>query len=315
VQVDRPYDLVRFLKTILPHKRIAELYIAVGFNKHGKTEMYRELLNHLSVCYEDRFDISPGKRGMVMIVFNMPRDYLVFKLIRDRFDTPKKTTRREVMQKYDLVFRHDRAGRLVDAQAFEYLEFDACCFSESLLTELKQDAGSSVKIGAHHIIVDHAYVERRVIPLDVFLAQSEDSDARKIVIDWGHAIKDLAVSNIFPGDILLKNFGVTRHGRVVFYDYDELCPLTSCNFRKMPVSADHEDEMAAEPWFYVDENDVFPQEFRRFLGLPEPLQKVFMQHHADLFEVDFWLQAQEAILAGNLPHIYPYARGCRIERQ
>jgi isocitrate dehydrogenase kinase/phosphatase len=314
VEVDRPYDLINFLRLILPRKRIAELYISIGFTKHGKTEIYRELLDHLTVCHEDRFDISPGKPGMVMIVFNMPDYDLVFKLIRDRFDKPKNTTRREVMEKYDLVFKHDRAGRLVDAQAFEHLKFDACCFSMQLLAELKREAGNTVRIVNDNVIVNHAYVERRVTPLDVFLTRAENFEARKLVIDWGNAIKDLAVSNIFPGDILLKNFGVTRHGRVVFYDYDELCPLTSCNFRKLPASSGYDDEMASEPWFHIDENDVFPEEFRRFLGLPQHLQDVFMRHHADLFEVDFWLRAQRAIQAGKLPHIFPYNSGCRLTR-
>ena len=314
VDVDRPYDLVQFLKTILPHKRIAELYISIGFHKHGKTELYRELLEHLSVCYEDRFDISRGQRGMVMIVFNMPNDDLVFKLIRDRFDTPKKTTRREVMHKYDLVFRHDRAGRLVDAQTFEYLKFDGGCFSSQLLRELTQGAANTVKIADDGIIVDHTYVERRVTPLDIFLQETSEAEAREAVIDWGNAIKDLAVSDIFPGDILLKNFGLTRHGRVVFYDYDELCSLLSCNFRKLPPPSVNEDEMAAEPWFYVDENDVFPEELKRFIEFSGSLREVFLEHHADLFEVDFWQQTQDMIRAGELPHIFPYANRCRINR-
>jgi isocitrate dehydrogenase kinase/phosphatase len=315
VDVERPYDLIHFLKTILPHKRIAELYISTGFNKHGKTELYRELLDHMTVCYIDRFDISPGQRGMVMIVFNLPNDDLVFKLIRDRFDTPKKTTRSEIMAKYDLVFRHDRAGRLVDAQAFEHLKFDTSCFSPQLLAELKQDAGHTVRLENDYIIIEHAYVERRVTPLDVFLNEADEPEAHKIVIEWGNAIKDLAVSNIFPGDILLKNFGVTRHGRVVFYDYDELCPLTSCNFRKLPPAHEYENEMASEPWFYVDDNDVFPEEFQKFLGLRPPLRDVFLEHHNDLFEVSFWQQAQQVIQAGELPHIYPYARNCRLKRK
>jgi len=315
VEVERPYDLIHFLKTILPHKRIAELYISTGFNKHGKTELYRELLDHMRVCYIDRFNISPGQRGMVMIVFNLPNDDLVFKVIRDRFDTPKKTTRREIMAKYDLVYRHDRAGRLVDAQTFEHLKFDTSCFSPQLLAELKQDADRTVRIGNDYIILDHAYVERRVTPLDVFLNEADEPEAQKIVIEWGNAIKDLAVSNIFPGDILLKNFGVTRHGRVVFYDYDELCLLTSCHFRKLPPAYAYENEMASEPWFYVDENDVFPEEFQKFLGLRAPLRDVFIKHHNDLFEVNFWQQAQQMIQAGELPHIYPYARDCRLKRK
>jgi isocitrate dehydrogenase kinase/phosphatase len=314
VEVERPYDLVQFLKSTLPHKRIAELYISIGFHKHGKTELYRELLDHLSVCYEDRFDISRGQRGMVMIVFNMPNDDLVFKLIRDRFDTPKRTTRREVMEKYDLVFKHDRAGRLVDAQPFEYLKFEGGCFSTQLLTELKQEAGNTVMIAEDSIIVHHAYVERRVTPLDIFLKEADEDKAVSAVLDWGNAIKDLAVSNIFPGDILLKNFGVTRHGRVVFYDYDELCSLTSCNFRKLPPPSVHDDEMAAEPWFYVDENDVFPEELQYFLELSGSLKKVFLEHHADLFGVDFWQQTQDRIRVGELPHIFPYSKHCRIKR-
>ena len=315
VDVERPYDLIHFLKSILPHKRIAELYISTGFTKHGKTELYRELLEHMTVCYIDRFNISPGQRGMVMIVFNLPNDDLVFKLIRDRFDTPKKTTRSEIMAKYDLVYRHDRAGRLVDAQSFEHLKFDTSCFSPQLLAELNNEADSTVRIGKDYVILDHTYVERRVTPLDVFLREADPSEAQKIVIEWGNAIKDLAVSNIFPGDILLKNFGVTRHGRVVFYDYDELCLLTSCHFRKLPPAYEYENEMASEPWFYVGENDVFPEEFIKFLGLRAPLRDVFCEHHNDLFEVSFWQQAQQMIQAGKLPHIYPYARNCRLKRK
>ncbi len=315
VEIDRPYDLVHFLKSLLPSKRIAELYIAIGFHKHGKTELYRELLDHLSACYEDRFDISPGKRGMVMIVFNMPNDDMVFKVIRDKFETPKKTTRREVIEKYDLVFMHDRAGRLVDAQAFEFLKFDGGCFSDRLIDELKQGAGSTVTIAEDSIIVNHAYVERRVTPLDLFLGKAGTAEAVSTVIDWGNAIKDLAASNIFPGDILLKNFGVTRLGRVVFYDYDEICSLTSCNFRKLPPPTADEDEMAAEPWFYIDENDVFPEELRDFTGLTGSLKEVFLKHHADLFDVDFWQKTQDKIRAGELPHIYPYSHSCRIKRE
>jgi isocitrate dehydrogenase kinase/phosphatase len=314
VEVDRPYDLIQFLKSILPQKRIAELHISIGFHKHGKTELYRELLEHLSVCYEDRFDISRGQPGMVMIVFNMPQDDLVFKLIKDRFDSPKKTTPREVMEKYDLVFRHDRAGRLVDAQAFEYLKFDGGCFSERLLRELKQGAANNVWIRGDSIIVNHAYVERRVTPLDIFLKEAKKTEGIKAVIDWGNSIKDLAVSNIFPGDILLKNFGVTRHGRVVFYDYDELCLLTSCNFRKLPPPSVYDDEMAVEPWFYVDENDVFPEELQNFIELSGSLKTEFLKHHADLFDVDFWQQTQDKVLAGELPHIFPYSNRCKIKR-
>ena len=315
VESARPYDLIGFLKTILPHKRMAELYTAIGFNKHGKTMLYRELLGHLSECRDERFEISPGESGLVMIVFNMPSDDLVFKLIRDRFGRPKKVTRQQVKGKYRLVFKHDRAGRLIDAQAFEHLKFNDCFFSADLLAQLQSEAAQTVKIEKDQVILTHAYVERRVTPLNIYLQEADSAAARSAVIDFGAAIKDLAVSNIFPGDILLKNFGVTRHGRVVFYDYDELCPLTACNFRKIPQSANYDDELASEPWYVVDENDVFPQEFKKFLGLPAHLLETFFKHHSDLLDVAFWQKAQAAIKAGEQSHIFPYAQSRRLKIQ
>jgi isocitrate dehydrogenase kinase/phosphatase len=309
-----PYKLIGFLKTILPHKRTAELYTAIGFNKHGKTILYQELLGHLSECREERFELSPGESGLVMIVFNMPDHDLVFKLIRDCFGRPKKITRQQVKEKYRLVFEHDRAGRLIDAQDFEFLKLDDCFFAPELLAELQSEAAQTVRIDNNHVILSHAYVERRVTPLNIYLQEAEPAAARRAVIDFGEAIKDLAVSNIFPGDILLKNFGVTRHGRVVFYDYDELCPLSTCNFRKIPQSASYEDELASEPWYVVGEKDVFPQEFRHFLGLPDHLLHTFLDHHSDLLEVNFWQKAQGAIRAGEYPHIFPYAQSRRLNR-
>ena len=315
VKSARPLELIGFLKTILPHKRTAELYTAIGFNKHGKTILYRELLGHLSECREERFELSPGESGLVMIVFNMPNDDLVFKLIRDRFGRPKTITRQQVKEKYRLVFEHDRAGRLIDAQDFEFLKLDDCFFGPQLLAELQAEAAQTVKIEKNHVILSHAYVERRVTPLNIYLQKAEPAAARRAIIDFGAAIKDLAISNIFPGDILLKNFGVTRHGRVVFYDYDELCPLTACNFRKIPQSASYEDELAPEPWYVVGENDVFPQEFRHFLGLPDHLLHIYLDHHSDLLDVDFWHQAEATIRAGEHPHIFPYAQSRRLQTQ
>jgi len=314
VAVKSPCALVAFLRAILPKKRIAELYIALGFHKHGKTEFYRELLDHLTTCGEDRFEISAGTPGMVMVVFNMPDQDLVFKLIRDRFGTAKQTSRLEVMQKYALVFKHDRVGRLVDAQSFEHLKFETCCFSEALLEELRHHAAGTVQIGPDHVIIAQAYVQRRVTPLDVFLHQADEADALKVVVDFGHAIKDLALSNLFAGDFLLKNFGVTRHGRVVFYDYDEICPLTQCNFKVLPQARSDEDELASEPWFLVDESDVFPEEFRRFLPLPPHLLSEFLRRHADLFQVEFWRNAQQAVNIGEPADIVPYASSRRIKR-
>ncbi|MDX1414037.1 MAG: bifunctional isocitrate dehydrogenase kinase/phosphatase [Candidatus Promineifilaceae bacterium] len=311
VDIKRPFDLVQFLHTIMPRKRVAELYISLGYNKHGKTELYRDLLNHLAYS-DDQFEIARGQRGMVMIVFDMPTYDMVFKLIKDRFNYPKDATRKDVMAKYDLVHRHDRAGRLVDAQSFEYLQFDRNRFSPDLLQELADVASETVSINGNQVVVKHAYVERRVTPLDIYVKEAAESAAASAVIDYGCAIKDLANSNIFPGDMLLKNFGVTRHGRVVFYDYDELCFLIDCKFRRIPPAGSYDDELANEPWFHVNERDIFPEEFNHFLGLSGELQMTFHRYHGDLFDVKFWRNTQERLKTGEWVHIFPYSRNRRL---
>ncbi|HMT21951.1 MAG TPA: bifunctional isocitrate dehydrogenase kinase/phosphatase, partial [Promineifilum sp.] len=258
-EIERPYDMVHFLKSMMPRKRTGELYISLGYHKHGKTELYRDLLDHLAVTTET-FEIARGQRGMVMLVFTMPGYDMVFKIIKDHFNYPK-----------------------VDAQAFEFLEFPRERFSGELLTALAESCSQSVCIGDETVVIAHAYVQRRVVPLDIFVREAREDTACLAVSDYGQAIKDLASSNIFPGDMLLKNFGVTRHGRVVFYDYDELCLLEECNFRRLPPTHHYDDVMAPEPWFHVNPADIFPEEFPNFLGLSNELREEFERHHADLY--------------------------------
>ncbi len=306
VTVDRLGELVSFLKSIMPAKPEAEIYSAIGYFKHGKTVLYQDVCRHTATCTEGGFCISPGKRGMVMVVFDMADHEMVVKVIRDRFDTPKKTTRRKVIEQYDFVFNHYRVGRLIEAHTFEHLSFDRCWFSDDLIAHLTAEAGQTVHLVGDRVIIDHAYLERRVTPLDIYLKEQSSQKTEAAVVDFGNAIKDLAFANIFPGDLLLKNFGVTRHGRVVFYDYDEIVPLTACRFRKIPQARSYMEEMADEPWYTVGEEDVFPEEFSRFLGLSSGHRDLFLSHHANLLAPDFWVNAQDEIRSGHLRHIRPY---------
>lgn len=311
VEVDHPAALVGFLRRIVPRKRIAELYIALGFDKHGKTELYREIIEHLEGT-EERFELTAGTPGMVMAAFGLPSQDLVFKVIRDRFPLPKQTTRRAVMERYRLVFRHDRAGRLIDAWEFEHLEFDRGRFSGEVLEDLASTSGRTVQIGADRVVVHHAYIERRVTPLDVFIRTRPFAEASAALADMGTAVKDLARSGIFPGDMLLKNFGVTRSGRVVFYDYDELTLLGGVRFRHLPEPVHPEDEMRAEPIWGVGDRDVFPEEFRHFLGLPAPLREQFVDAHADLFDPEMWRDIQHRLGEGEAMEIPPYEGARRL---
>jgi isocitrate dehydrogenase kinase/phosphatase len=216
------------------------------------------------------------------------------------------------MNKYHLVFNHDKAGRLVDAQEFEHLKFQRSQFTDTCLAELLEVAAQSVTVDGDYVVIKHAYVERRLSPLNIYAREASNEAARGAIIDYGHAVKDLIKTNIFPGDLLLKNFGVTRHGRVVFYDYDELTLLTNCRFRKMPQARNFEDEFFAEGWFTPGENDIFPEEFEHFLGLPDDLHQVFVDNHSDLFEAAYWRSIQKRLNAGEVIHIFPYDENKRL---
>jgi isocitrate dehydrogenase kinase/phosphatase len=245
---------------------------------------------------------------MVMLVFTLPSYDIVFKVIRDRFDRPKTSNRRQVMERYRLVFRRDRVGRLVDAQEFTRLRLPQARFDDALLEDLLANAAHTIHLDGDDVVIDHVYTERRMTPLNIFVRQAPPAAVQAAVIDYGRAIKELAAANIFPGDFLLKNFGVTRHGRVVFYDYDELCLVTDCRFRRMPPPRCPEEEMDPEPWFAVAENDIFPEEFRRFLGLPSELTELFQRHHGELFTVTFWRDLQDRHRRGELMDFFPYPR-------
>ncbi len=311
VDMEHPAPVVAFLASIMPFKREDELWTAIGYHKHGKTVFYRTLMRHLAEP-EACFEVSEGDRGMVMAVFTLPSLNVVFKVIKDRFDQPKSVTRDQVLARYNLVFAHDRVGRLADAQEFDHLRFQASHFAPALLDELRQVAGATVQVQGGDVVIRHCYTERRVTPLNLYLRNASPGDAIQVIVDYGQAVRDLAAANIFPGDMLLKNFGVTRHGRVVFYDYDELCLLTDCHVRQLPAAGTLEDEMSAEAWFAVREGDIFPEEFRHFVVLPGALGEAFLAHHDELFEPAFWRAMQERQRAGEVVDFFPYPAHRRL---
>jgi len=297
---------VRVLSSVMPTKPTGELYTVLGRAKQGKTERYRRMYKHLSDS-DDEFVHAEGEKGMVMIAFTL-RDYgLIFKVIRDRFEPPKQTTRADVMERYQFVFKHDRVGRLVDAQEYRRLRFPTSRFTGALLEELLSQAAETCRLDGDDLIIEHSYIERKLRPLNLYLDEVDAPEARRAVIDYGQAVKDLARSNVFPGDLLLKNFGVTSTGRVIFYDYDELCLVTDCTFRDLPTARFEEDEMRAEPWFYVGPADVFPEQFANFLGFSPDLRQAFMAEHADLLTADYWRGLKACHEADQLLEVVPYA--------
>lgn len=312
VSAEHPGAIVRFLASIMPLKRLDELYTAIGFHKHGKTELYRGLLAHLGE-YGDRFERARGQPGLVMTVIALPAYNLVLKIIRDSISYPKRVTRREVIAQYRFVFLRDRVGRLADAQEFERLELPRSAFPDDLLGDLVHAAPSRVTVDDDRVVIGHCYAQRRLEPLDVYLRAAPADAARAAIRDYGQAIEDLAHAGIFPGDMLLKNFGLSRHGRVIFYDYDEVEELDDVVFREIPAGTP-EDELSPEPWFSVGEHDAFPEEFIPFLVPAGPLREEFLSAHGALLTAEWWSDVQQRIRAGELFDVYPYARRRRVHR-
>jgi len=311
VDMQVPSAYVQFLRSLMPRKPRAELYSALGLQKQGKNSFYRDFLYHLRHS-TDHFRIAPGIKGMVMLVFDLPSFPFVFKLIKDYYPPQKDTTREQIKGKYYLVKTHDRVGRMADTLEYSNVAFPRERFEDELIAEIEKFCPSLLEIsdrdgdGHQEVILKHVYIERRMIPLNIYLGDADPEQMGRAVIEYGNAIKDLVAANIFPGDMLWKNFGVTRHGKVVFYDYDEIEYITDCNFRRVPPPRNEEDEMSGEIWYSVGPKDVFPETFGPFLlGNPQ-VRGVFMQHHADLLDAAFWQGHKERILAGHVHDVFPY---------
>ena len=309
-----PSEMVDFLQTFMPSKRVSELYNAIGFEKHGKTVFYRELLRHFSATdpREEAFVSAPGIAGMVMYVFTTPGLNMVFKVIRDRFAPPKQVTPETVKERYELVKTHDRVGRMADSYLFEKLSLPRNRFGKECLTELIATAPTKVTLTDDYVLISHVYVEKKMTPLNLFLQSADEAMAQKALRDYGRAIKQLAAADIFPGDLLLKNFGVTRVNRVVFYDYDEIELVTDCNFRHLPEARTPEQEMASQPWYYVGPKDIFPEEFPGFLMRAGPHLDYLRAQHGEIFDADFWNNIKQRLRAGEIMDVFPYRTGWRF---
>ena len=326
VDMEIPSAYVQFLRSMMPRKPRNELYNALGLAKQGKTLFYRDFLHHLRHS-TDKFRIAPGIKGMVMLVFDLPSFPYVFKVIKDYYPPQKETTREQIKGKYQLVKQHDRGGRMADTLEYSEVAFPFERFDAELIAEIEKFAPSQLEIsdrdgdGKIEVIIKHVYIERRMIPLNIYLQEAFDlgldnpksrAQVERGVIEYGKAIKDLVATNIFPGDMLWKNFGITRHGKVVFYDYDEIEYITDCNFRKVPEPRNEEEEMSGEVWYRVGPKDVFPETFGPFLLGNPMVREVFMKHHADLLDAAFWQGHKDRILAGHVLDVFPYERERRF---
>ncbi|TMH13421.1 MAG: bifunctional isocitrate dehydrogenase kinase/phosphatase [Betaproteobacteria bacterium] len=314
VAMEVPSAYVQFLRSLMPRKPRPEIYSALGLHKQGKNLFYRDFLYHLRHS-SDHFRIAPGIKGMVMLVFDLPSFPFVFKVIKDFFPPQKDTTREIIKSKYLLVKTHDRVGRMADTLEYSNVAFPRMRFEDELVAELKEFCASLVEEDGNDLVLRHVYIERRMIPLNIYLQDATREQIERVVVEYGNAIKDLVAANIFPGDMLWKNFGVTRNGKVVFYDYDEIEYLSECTFRRVPQPHNPEEEMSSEVWYRVGPKDVFPETFEPFLLGNPSVREVFMKHHADLLDAAFWQGHKERILAGHVHDVFPYEAAKRFKNQ
>ena len=311
VDMEVPSAYVRFLLSIMPRKSPVDLYAMLGLQKQAKTLFYRQLQHHLRHS-RDNFQVAPGVRGMVMLVFTLPSFQFVFKMIKDRFDPPKTSTEAEVRAKYQLVKNHDRVGRLADTLEYSKVAIPLDRIDPPLMKQLQEDAAGSIEIDGDKLVISHIYIERRMEPLDNYLSGASKRERKNAIRDYGNSIRDLAGANIFPGDMLKKNFGVTRHDRVVFYDYDEICYITECKFRRVPPPRDYDDLMSDSPWYSVEENDVFPETFGPFFFANPDDMAEFKKNHAELMTAEWWQQMKKDIEEGDQPDLFPYPEKVRF---
>ena len=305
VDMEVPSGYVGFLRSIMPNKPRQELYTMLGLGKQGKTMLFRDLIAHLRHS-NDQFIVAPGIRGLVMLVFTLPSYPYVFKIIKDIFGSSKNMDRPTVKKKYQMVKQVDRVGRMADTLEFSNAALPLSRFHPDLLGELKELAPSSFEVDGDSVIIKHLYIERRMTPLNIYLEQATDEQVEHAVLEYGNAIREMASANIFPGDMLWKNFGVTRYGRVVFYDYDEIEFMTDCNFRRIPPAPYPEMELSGEPWYSAGPLDVFPEEFATFLLGNPRIRRAFVKHHRDLLDARFWQTVQERVRGGLIEDFFPY---------
>jgi isocitrate dehydrogenase kinase/phosphatase len=317
VDMEVPSAYVNFLRSLLPHKPRAEIYNMLGLQKHGKNLFYRDFQHHL-MHSTDQFRIAPGIKGLVMLVFDLPSYPFVFKLIKDHFPPPKETTREIIISKYQLVKQHDRVGRMADSLEFIDLAFPKERFTDELIQEIEHHCPSLLKITSTHdgkeeLVIQHLYIERRMTPLNIWLQEGSDAEIEHGIKQYGEAIKNLIAANIFPGDLLYKNFGVTRYGRVAFYDYDEIEYLTDCEVKRVPKAQNEEDEMSNEPWFRIGPRDIFPETFTTFLLGNDQVRALVLKHHPDLFEPSMWQGYKDRLSAGEIPDFIEYESERRLK--
>ena len=306
------HELAAFLHSVMPTRRLGLHYSTIGFNHVGKVAVMNELREELAE-HGEVFATAIGFRGSVAIGFAAPSSDYNLKVIRDipteQYKWGDFPGIRAVLDKYRRVHEIDRTGSMLDNIIYYNLELDPAWFEPELLAELLQDAAESVSLRDDAVILKHLIVQRRVRPLPVFFRNATPEEAREVIVNLGHCIKNNAAANVFNKDLDARNYGVSRYHKVYLFDYDALEPLTHVKVRSNADRFDGEDDVP--DWFYEDGVIFLPEEIETGFRIHDRgLRRLFRDVHGDLLTTGYWERMQGVLERGQVPSIrlYPEQR-------
>jgi len=317
--VTTPYyhELAAFLHSIMPNRPVGLHYSTIGYNHVGKVAVMNDLRRELDRS-DERFELAVGFRGTVAIAFSAPSSAYTLKVIRD---TPTKHYKwgafagvESVLDKYRRVHEINRTGSMLDNIIYYNLWLRADWFDAELREELLEDAGGSVARNGEWLVFKHLIVQSKMIPLPVFLEAASEDDARTVIENLGHCIKNNAAANIFNKDLDGRNYGVSKHLKVYLFDYDALEPFTDIKIRTNQDRIEGEEDVPA--WFFEDGVIFLPEEVEVGLRIASrDLRRHFRAIHADLLTVDYWQSLQDDLLGGKVPSVSVYPDDRKLVRQ
>ena len=311
---DHYHELAQFLHGIMPKRPLGLHYSSIGFNHFGKVAVMEELAAELE-SPEAIFDTAIGFPGTVAIGFQAPGSVYNLKVIRDHPTENYKWGDFEgvpsVLEKYRRVHDINRTGSMLDNAIYYNVTLPKKHFADTLLSEMLDAAGAAVSLRGEDVFFHHLIVQRKMIPLPVFLEQASPEECAEAVISLGYCIKNNMAGNIFNRDLDGRNYGVGSHIRVYLFDYDALETFTEVKIRSNQDRYDGEEDIPS--WYFEDGVIFLPEEIEWGLRISDPeLRKLFRDVHGDLTSVPYWERIQEELREGKVPRIQVYPQSCRI---
>ena len=305
---DHYHELAEFLHQIMPKRPLGLHYSSLGFNHFGKVAVMDELTAELADD-DAVFDTAVGFPGTVAIGFQVPGSVYNLKVIRDH---PTENYKwgdfagvESVLEKYRRVHDINRTGSMLDNAIYYNVTLPKSHFASGLLSELVEDASNAVSLRGTTVFFQHLIVQRKMIPLPVFLEQAPREDCERAVISLGQCIKNNMAANIFNRDLDGRNYGVGSHIRVYLFDYDALETFTDVKIRSNQDRFDGEEDVPG--WFFEDGVVFLPEEIESGLRIADrDLRRLFRSVHGDLLEVEYWQHIQDELRHGNVPQIQVY---------